>query len=218
MTLSSTPQAQEKRAHSSPVETAGWTAFVEAYVAQHEHRRSEPVDHVASRAAELIASDLREHHSERRREPSSAPVNTRAHQLAARLSVALVTEPEGVSGCFERANRSGGFDWFRDRLEHHRFAHAVAWRLTLALHHQGLIRSEPNRPYLDQKSLEVAQRLLRGRGFRPVSVRDWEAALMLEADSRLSSTGRPARLEAEFVTTACAQLAAIMTGLRPTRP
>jgi len=217
MTLSSTPQAQGKRGPASPGEDEGWTAFVEEYVTQHEHRCSEPVDHVASRAAELIAANL-EHRDERRGEPITAPVHTRAHQLAARLSVALVTEPEGVSGCFERANRWGGFDWFRDRLEHHGFAHAVAWRLTLALHHQGLIRSEPNRPYLDQKSLEVAQRLLRGTGFRPGSVRDWEAALMLEADSRLSSTGRPARLEAEFVTTACAQLAATMTGPKPTRP
>ena len=198
-------------------ENAGWTAFVEEYVTQHEQRRSDPVDHVAARAAELIAADLREHRDERRREPITAPVNTRAHQLAARLSVALVTEPEGVSGCFERANRWGGFDWFRDRLEHHGFARAVAWRLTLALHHQGLIRSEPNRPYLDQKSLEVAQRLLLATGFRALSARDWEAALMLEADSRLSSTGRPARLEAEFVTTACAQLAATMTGSKPTR-
>jgi hypothetical protein len=122
---------------------AGWTAFVEEYVTQHEQRRSEPVDHVASRAAELIAADLREHRDEdRRREPITA---------------------------------------------------------------------------LDQKCLEVAQRLLLGTGFRALSARDWEAALMLEADSRLSSTGRPARLEAQFVTTVCAQLAATMTGLKPTR-
>jgi hypothetical protein len=218
MTLSSAPQAQRKRSPERPEEDAGWTAFVEEYVTQHEHRRSEPVDHAASRAAEVIAADLREHRNEERRsDPVTAPVNRRALQLAARLSVALLTEPEGVSGCLERANHWGGFDWFRDRLEHHGFARAIAWRLTLALHHRGLIGSEPNRPYLDQKSLEVAQHLLRGTGFRALSARDWEAALMLEADSRLSSTGRPARLEAELVTTACAQLAARTTGQRPTR-
>jgi hypothetical protein len=81
-----------------------------------------------------------------------------------------------------------------------------------------LIRSEPNRPYLDHRSLEVAQRLLRGTGFRALSARDWEAALMLEADSRLSSTGRPARLDAEFVTAACAALALRTTDPQPRAP
>jgi mannitol/fructose-specific phosphotransferase system IIA component (Ntr-type) len=209
--------------------TPAWTAFVEEYVSQHEQRPSEPLDHVASRAAELIAADLQEHGDEERdrgrpvprqhrKTPITAPVNGRARQLAVRLSVTLVTEPAGVSGCLKRANRSGGFDWFRDRLEYHGFSRTIAWRLTLALHHRGLIGSEPNRPYLDRKGLEVAQRLLRGTGFRALSARDWEAALMLEADSRLSTTGRPARLEAEFVTAACAALASRTTGPQPLAP
>lgn len=229
MTPTSAPQAQGKRSPARPGEDAAWTVFVEEYVTQLERGQSDPVDHVASRAAELVAADLREHSDgerdrgrpvprQHRKTPITASVNGRAHQLAARLSVALVTEPTGVSGCLERADRCGGFDWFRDRLEYHGFARAIAWRLTLALYHRGWIRSEPDRPYLDRKGLDIVKRLLRGTGFRAVSARDWEAAFMLEADSRLSSTGRPARLEAEFVTTACAALAARTTGPQPLAP
>ncbi len=53
----------------------------------------------------------------------------------------------------------------------------------------------------------MARRLLAEMGVRAHSVRDWEAALMLEADSCLASGAYPAKLDAEIVTAACAQLA-----------
>lgn len=224
MTLASAPQALVPLSPGRAAWDPDWTVFAEAYLhAQDTRHQSESCDQLAPRIAELVAGRLREHSDE---EPGGgrAPqrqlggtsvisaLNGRAHQLASKLLAALATEPEGVLGCLERANHWGGFDGFRDRLEDHRFSRAVAWRLTLALCRRGLITSEPNRPYLDHRSLKVAQRLLEGTGLGARSVRDWEMALMLESDCRSSSTGRPARLEAELVTVACTELAARTNG------
>lgn len=217
--LASAPQAQVLRSPARPAADPVWTAFAEAYLGADEKRlQSESADQAAPRAAELIAGRLQEHgdgepgggRAPQRQLAETAitsALNGRAHQLASKLLAALATEPGGVSGSLKRANLWGGFDWFRDRLEDHRFSRAVAWRLTLALRRRRLITSEPNRPYLDHTSLEVAQRLLQGNGFGARSVRDWETALMLEADSRLSVAGRLGRLQADLVTLACAELA-----------
>jgi hypothetical protein len=56
-------------------------------------------------------------------------------------------------------------------------------------------------------NVELAQRLLGRTGVRAHSVRDWEAALMVEVDSRLASGAHPATLDAEIVTAVCARLA-----------
>jgi len=201
---------------TGPADDLDWSGFAEAYVAAHGGRRqSEDTDPVGARVAQLIAGQLRQRSSARtpledrqsRGTGAGRATDGRAQPLASKLLVALVTEPAGVAGCLERAHRSGGFDWLRDRLEYHGFTRALAWRLTLALWRRRLITSEPNRPYLDHRSREVARRLLQGSPYRPHSAREWELALMLEADSRLSTTGRPARLEAEVVTEACAALA-----------
>jgi hypothetical protein len=134
-------------------------------------------------------------------------VEARARRLVTKLLAAFATEPGGLPACLTRAERWGGFDWFRDQLEHDGFTRVLAWRLCLAFRRAGLLHAQPNRPYLDRRGVELTQRLLASTGVPAHSVRDWEAALMLEADSRLASGVHPAKLDAEIVAAACARLA-----------
>lgn len=196
-----------------------WDAFRTAYNAALESaiRDQAPDDQVAGRAAQLLAPLLvsREtpltmppvHQHQPGVERTQVYLNERGQRLADKLLVAFATEPSGLPGCLERAQRWGGFDWFRDRLEHHGFTRAIAWRLCLAFRRVGLLSSAPNRPYLDRRSMEVAQRLLAGTGVRAQSDCDWEAALMLEGDSRFAAGAHSAKLDAEIVVAACARLA-----------
>ncbi len=192
-----------------------WDAFGTAYTAALRDAQRDG-DQVSECAVRLVAA-AREPppRTSQAHQEQSAPARTRmpAHlegrgrRLATKLLVAFGTEPGGLPACLARAERLGGFDWFRDRLEHHGFTRAVAWRLCLAFRRARLLRAQPNRPYLDRRGVELAQRLLVETGVRAHSVRDWEAALMLEADSRLASGAYPAKLDAEIVTAACARLA-----------
>jgi hypothetical protein len=197
-----------------------WDAFRTAYNAAlesttREHARD---DHVAGRAVQLLAPLLvtretlpttpRVHQGQPGVERTQASLNRRGRGLADKLLVAFAAEPRGLPGCLERAQRWDGFDWFRDRLEHHGFTRAIAWRLCLAFRRAGLLSSAPNRPYLDRRSVGVAQRLLAETGIRAQSVRDWEAALMLEGDSQFAAGAHAAKLDAEIVVAACARLAA----------
>ena len=197
-----------------------WDAFRTAYNTALENTTRDHArdDQVTGRAVQLLAPLLvsreppptspRVRQDQPGVQRTQAYLNGRGRGLADKLLAAFATEPRGLPGCLERAQRCGGFDWFRDRLEHHGFTRAIAWRLCLAFRRAGLLNSAPNRPYLDRRSLEVAQRLLAGTGVRAQSVRDWEAALMLEGDSRFAAGAHSAKLDAEIVVAACARLAA----------
>jgi hypothetical protein len=135
----------------------------------------------------------------------------RAAERVTKLSAVLECDPRGASHSLASANRWGGFDWFRDNLEVYGFARAAAWWQTLALRRRKLILSEPNRPFLDRSGLALARRLLSHSAFHSNSAHEWEVFLMLGADSVLGQERHPARLDAELVTIACADLAASMT-------
>ncbi len=196
-----------------------WDRFGTAYTAalgDAQRDGAPPHDQVAECAVELVAAapktpprTSRAHHahSAPARTHRPAQVEGRARRLVTKLAVAFATEPGGFPACLARAERWDGFDWLRDRLEHHGFTRVVAWRLCLAFRRAGLLHAQPNRPYLDRRGVEVTQSLLAGTGVRAHSVRDWESALMLEVDSRLASGAHPAKLDAEIVAAACARLA-----------
>lgn len=176
-----------------------------------------PVVSGAAAAVQLV--EARAAPPDRTRTPQTrrpAPLEERSRRLASKLLVAFATEAGGLPACLAMAERSGGFDWLRDRLEHHGFTRVLAWRLCLAFRRAGLLRTQPNRPYLDRRGVEITQRLLAGTGVPANSVRDWEAALILEADSRLAPGAYPAKLDAEIVATACARVAG-KNGAEPQR-
>lgn len=203
-----------------------WDAFRTAYTTalRGAQRDGAPDDQVSECVVHLVAARETPPRAWQAHQSQSAPARTRrpapsegrGRRLATKLLVAFATEPGGLPACLARAERLGGFDWFRDRLEHHGFARALAWRLCLAFHRARLVRAQPNRPYLDGRGVALAQQLLAETGVRARSVRDWEAALMLEADSRLASGAYPAKLDAEIVTAACARLAG-ENGAAPSR-
>lgn len=215
-----TAQTREQAAVAHSTDSLAWTAFRHAYAGASERRRQHGgVGQSASRAAELVAAHLngaseerlgpgRPTGGDRGLSTKAGAAGGRAVTLASRLLAALLTEPDGVAGCLRRASRWGGFDWFRNRLmEHHGFTRAAAWQLALALRRQGLITSEPNRPYLDSRGLEVVRSMLRVNAFRAHSARDWEALVMLEAEMRFGTPDHPAKLDAELVSVACGELA-----------
>lgn len=141
------------------------------------------------------------------RSPLPAHLERRGRRLAVKLIAAFASAVGGLRGELDRSARLGGFESFRNQLEDHGLTRAVAWRLCLALRDAGLLRAKPDRPYLNQRGMFLARRLLEGTGVRPHSAREWEAALILEADWRLATGRTPARLDAEAVTQTCAMLA-----------
>jgi hypothetical protein len=203
-----------------------WEAFAKAYTValrdaqQHtiaDDQVSEcVVELVAARAAPPGRARTHKNPSPPAKTPRPAHVEERGRRLASKLLAAFDPEAGGLPACLALAERSGGFDRLRDRLEQHGFTRVLAWRLCLAFRRAGLLRTEPNRPYLDSRGVEVTQRLLAGSGVPARSVRDWEAALMLEADSRLALGAYPAKLDAEIVAAACARLAG-KNGAEPRR-
>jgi hypothetical protein len=186
-----------------------WVAFRTTYAAALLDARQEGIvrDPVADYAVQLSMAPGETPPRTAGRTSRPAHLEGRGRQLATKLVVAFATESGGLPGCLGRAERWGGFDWLRDRLEDHGFPRGLAWRLCVAFRRARLLHAQPNRPYLDRPGVELAQRLLGKMGVRARSVRDWEAALMLEADSRLASGAHPATLDAETVTAACARLA-----------
>jgi len=213
-------QTRKQAAVAGLTDSPAWAAFHQAYARASERRRQHAgVSQSASRAAELVAAHLngaseerlgpgRPTGRDRGLKTKAGAADGRAVTLASRLLVALLTEPDGVAGCLRRASRWGGFDWFRNRLmQRHGFTRPAAWQLALALRRQGLITSEPNRPYLDGRGQEVVRSMLRVSAFRARSARDWEALVMLEAEMRFGTPDRPAKLDAELVSVACGELA-----------
>jgi hypothetical protein len=194
-----------------------WDAFAKGYtVALRDAQQDTIVDDqvsecvfrlVAARGAPPGRARTHQASSPPPQTPKPARLEERGRRLASKLLAVVDTEAGGLQACLAMAERSGGFDWLRNLLEHHGFTRVLAWRLCLAFRRAGLLRAQPNRPYLDRRGVEVTQRLLAGTGVPAHSVRDWEAALMLEADSRLALGTYPAKLDAEFVAAACARLA-----------
>lgn len=219
---------RDKLSSSAGFDASGlWSAFQARYLALQQHGVGGPTDGVTARAAGLVRAAVARWRSapdsaqclEERRPVAEAGVedqaDERGHRLAAGILAALVAVPGGLGSCLRRAAGStGGFDWVRNHLEDRGLDRGTAWRACLALRRVGFIESVPDRPYLSDRRLELARRLLTGSRLPAHSAREWEAALMIVAETRLAAPPQSRGLDAEIVTAVCAQLAR-ENGMRP---
>lgn len=201
-------------AHPPVVESRSsllWKALERAYVSEARRRAvaEEPTSSpTACRAVQLVSDALARggtlYQLMQEARVRASQTELRGQELATRLLLEFSTEPGGLGDCLRRASRPGGFDWLRDRLEDGRFGRTSSWRLCLALRESGLLRSEPDRPYLDGHGIALTKELWSKSGPRVRTMRDREAAIMILAEYRLHVAAELQPIDPEILSAACA--------------
>lgn len=179
-----------------------WDRLGAAYVEVWRQREASAADPVATAVAgrvRLAMTQVGPPAGPEREADDSLPVNPTVQDWAIRAARLLASD-----GAPARPVR---FDRLRTRLVTHGFNRAEAWDLCVALRRAGVIRSEPDRPYLNGPGQRLADQLLSTTGLRVRSAEDLEAGLMIVGETRLASVAPGRRLDAEVLTEACRQLA-----------